>query len=80
MATKNFACCSEKCRIIVPNCELILCNNATVPGIHKGIRTYSTLCYKHGGRTVFDNEVQPNNRKIEVFVLTSEGWILAQLK
>lgn len=76
-AEEGYACCSKECRSKVPNCAIDGCGKATVPGIHKGIGTWSQFCHKHGGQVVWDKEVMTGDwteRKKMTFVHTEMGW------
>lgn len=77
-ANDSYSCCSISCRNLVPTCDVENCKNAVEgPSIYKGIDTYSTKCYNHGGRISYDGEPQNMKRlKIKyVRVLPNGKWV-----
>ena len=77
-ANGNYSCCSIACRNQVPTCDITNCKNATEPGFYKGMPVYSEKCYNHGGRIVYDGEIQETAiREKNLYVLT-KSWKLAK--
>ena len=79
-AEDRFACCSKECRDSIPDCKVIGCGKATVPGVYGDQLGFSENCYKHGGRMQYNGEEIPSTRVKKVFVLTTVGWYEAVLR
>ena len=75
-AIEGQACCSLKCRSVVPSCTEPKCTNATEPCIVKGSGCYYSLkCYVHGGGIIWDKEFSGYKRAKTTYVLV-EGQLI----
>lgn len=63
LARQGMACCSQNCRDLVPNCNVVRCKNAVEYSIYKGNSEYTKFCYKHGGRVAFDGEIKESYQR-----------------